>query len=60
MPDSVSTGEVSQLDPNAAPFRSASLLTDLNEIYIVNGKKRNGNKCKNLLGRNERIGLQKK
>ena len=29
-------------------------------IYIVNGKKSNGNKCKNLLGKNERIGLQKK
>ena len=26
-------------------------------IYIVNGKKSNGNKCKNLLGKNERIGL---
>ena len=28
--------------------------------YIVNGKKSNGNKCKNLLGKNERIGLRKK
>ena len=29
-------------------------------IYIVNGKKSNGNKRKNLLGKNERIGLRKK
>ena len=29
-------------------------------IYIVNDKKSNGNKRKNLLGKNERIGLRKK
>ena len=29
-------------------------------IYIVNDKKSNGNKHKNLLGKNERIGLRKK
>ena len=29
-------------------------------IYIVNGKKSNGNKRKNLLGKNERIGLREK
>ena len=29
-------------------------------IYIINGKKSNGNKRKNLLGKNERIGLRKK
>ena len=28
-------------------------------IYFINGKKSNGNKRKNLLGKNERIGLQK-
>ena len=31
----MSTGEVSQLDPNAAPFRSASLLTDSNGIILL-------------------------
>ena len=29
-------------------------------IYIVNSKKSNGNKRKNLLGKNETIGLRKK
>ena len=28
-------------------------------LYL-NSKKSNGNKCKNLLGKNERIGLRKK
>ena len=29
-------------------------------IYILNGEKSNRNKCKNVLGKNERIGLRKK
>ena len=29
-------------------------------IHTVNGKKINGNKRKNVLGKNERIGLRKK